>query len=436
MSSYKSFCPKKISNKNEIIPVLGIVMMLISLPIKNIFVSIATISFLVSSIFINRSRELNFQKAFFVPVVFFAIMTISLLWTKDFNASLAGLQKGLSFLVIPLVFFIVPKFSKESINKIFRGYGFAMVGYAIFYVAAACIYYNKTNDIDVFFNNSLVPLDPGAIYMSVFASFGLFYFVQLDIKKNYEKIALSIVALFIFLLSSKSIITIDFIIIICYYIYFSKIPYGTKVSTLLTVSLFLFFSIFYVRDVRNRFFNEYETAFVDNIFHFKSNNFVNKTHNVTIKEAWNKNKFSKNDFFPGTALRIYQSRVYIEISNETKSFLTGLGLDASQKFIKNKALRHNLNEEYGGYNFHNQYIQTLAEIGLFGFVILIVMLFLNLKNGIKKKDFLHIAFAISMIVLFLSESFFCRQRGIVFFTLFYCLFNRFTYSEQKSITLS
>jgi len=51
------------------------------------------------------------------------------------------------------------------------------------------------------------------------------------------------------------------------------------------------------------------------------------------------------------------------------------------------------------------------------------MLALNFKKGIKNKYFVHIAFSILMISVFLTESFLWRQRGVVFFTLFYCLFN-------------
>jgi len=56
-------------------------------------------------------------------------------------------------------------------------------------------------------------------------------------------------------------------------------------------------------------------------------------------------------------------------------------------------------------------------------MLLVLMLSFNLKNAIKNKDFIHIAFAVLMISLFLTESFLWRQRGIVFFTLFYCLLN-------------
>ena len=51
------------------------------------------------------------------------------------------------------------------------------------------------------------------------------------------------------------------------------------------------------------------------------------------------------------------------------------------------------------------------------------MLFVNLKNGINNKNFIHISFAVLMISLFLTESFLWRQRGVMFFTIMYCLFN-------------
>ena len=54
------------------------------------------------------------------------------------------------------------------------------------------------------------------------------------------------------------------------------------------------------------------------------------------------------------------------------------------------------------------------------------MVVLNLKNAFKSKDFIHIAFAILMISLFLTESFLWRQRGVIFFMVFYCLFNAST----------
>ncbi len=415
--------PKDSKDKQQAVLEYLIALILITLPLKSIFVSIATISLVITSVFLNKSQGFNFKRAFFIPILFFGIMAMSLLWTKNYNDSLSGIQKALSFIVIPMVFFAIPQLSKESLNNIFKIYGFGMVFYAVFYIAIASKCYLETNNTNVFFNINLVPIDPGAIYMSVFASLALFYFVQIEKKKSIEKVALSIIIVFIFLLSSKSIITIDFIIIVWFYAFYAKIPNGTKVLTILAVSLFLLFSIFFVKEVKDRFLVEYETAFVDNISHGKLNKQPEKNHNVSIKEAWTNTKFQQTDFFPGTALRVYQARIYKEMLQEEPLFLKGFGLEASQYRIRQKAKEHNLFYDYGEFNFHNQYIQSLAELGIVGLLILVIMLFVNLNNGLLKKDFLHIAFAITMIMLFLSESFFCRQRGIVFFILLYCLFN-------------
>ena len=415
--------PKDSKDKQQAVLEYLIALILITLPLKNIFVSIATISLVITSFFLNKSQGFNFKRAFFIPILFFGIMAMSLLWTKNYNDTLSGIQKALSFIVIPMVFFAIPQVSKESLNNIFRIYGFGMVFYAVFYIAIASKCYLETNNTNVFFNINLVPIDPGAIYMSVFASLALFYFVQIEKKKSIEKVALSIITVFIFLLSSKSIITIDFIIIVWFYAFYAKIPNGTKVLTILAVSLFLLFSIFFVKEVKDRFLVEYETAFVDNISHGKLNKKPEKTHNVSIKEAWTNTKFQQTDFFPGTALRVYQARIFKEMLQEEPLFLKGFGLEASQYRIRQKAKEHNLFYDYGEFNFHNQYIQSLAELGIVGLLLLVIMLFVNLNNGLLKKDFLHIAFAITMIMLFLSESFFCRQRGIVFFILLYCLFN-------------
>ena len=114
---------------------------------------------------------------------------------------------------------------------------------------------------------------------------------------------------------------------------------------------------------------------------------------------------------------------------EDSIVLTGYGLNATDFRIAEKGKEHNLysgdatHEGYQKKNFHNQYIQTFAELGIFGLLLLLIMVLLNIKNAIKTKNFVSISFAVLMISLFLTESFLSRQRGVVFFSTLYCLFN-------------
>ena len=160
--------------------------------------------------------------------------------------------------------------------------------------------------------------------------------------------------------------------------------------------------------------------------------------NVSVGEAWNTDKFTDNQYFPGIAFRVYQLRVFTELLQEEPIFFTGYGLNATDSKILAKAKEHTIfmgNETHEGYhdkNFHNQYVQFFAELGFFGFVLIVAMLGITLYNGLIRKDFVHICFAILMISLFLTESFLARQRGIIFFTAFYCLFNSGLFSNKSS----
>lgn len=405
-------------------------LILITLPLKNIYTSIATILF-VATAFLLSKKNSHFQKANYWPIAFFLLMSVSVFWSQDFNSSVLGIQKQLSMLFIPVAFFFIPKTSKETISNIIRIYSFGMVLFGLYYLISAGFKYTQTHNVNLLFHDELVPYDPGAIYMSVFASFAFFHFLQLKSKTNLDHACILILALLIFLLSSKSVITIDFIIIICYYSFFAPIPSGTKTLTIISVSLFLFLSLFYVKEVRERFLIEYETAFIDNTLNDQLTG-EKQIYNVSINEAWNKKDFHQNSFFPGTAMRIYQIRIFTEmVIQNPKILFSGFGLEASQQYIGKKAKEHNLNPTYAEFNFHNQYVQTIAEIGVFGFLILMGMLYVNLKNAFRSKDFLHITFSITMLMLFLSESFFCRQRGIVFFIVLYCLFNSDEVQKQQ-----
>ena len=104
-------------------------------------------------------------------------------------------------------------------------------------------------------------------------------------------------------------------------------------------------------------------------------------------------------------------------------FLKGFGFNASKKKLLLKEEKYNLYKGYGSFNFHNQYVQNFAELGVFGLLLIVLMLAVSLKKSLNNKDFMHFSFTVLMISLFLTESFLWRQRGVVFFTIFYCIFN-------------
>ncbi len=78
-------------------------------------------------------------------------------------------------------------------------------------------------------------------------------------------------------------------------------------------------------------------------------------------------------------------------------------------------------------------MQYFAEFGIIGFVLILLFVGINLKKAIQKQDFLHFAFAILMLSLFLTECLLYRQRGVVFIVLMYCVFNQKKVKNLKII---
>lgn len=411
----------ELSNSNRNIYLLALI--LITLPLNFAFGSISIITFILFIILNFEKRKFSINKSLFLPIALYLLMLSSLSWTLDLNATISGLKKTVVFLLIPLAFLFIPRLSKIQIFKILRIFSFSMVFYAVYFFLKAIFKFFITQNPDVFFFHELVSLDLNAIYMAAFASLALFYFVQIENKKSIEILSMLTLLLFIFLLSSRSIFFIDLLLITFYYIFYSKTHEGIKVVTVFAFFIFLVISLASSREIKDRLLSKSETALVDNILNKNISAKEELDNNITIEEAWNKQDFQQNNFFPGTALRVFQVRVFKEMLNEQNIFFTGFGLEASQPQIERKVEEHQLDLGYKIFNFHNQYIQTFAELGIFGFLIFVTMLLINLKNAIYNRSFLHLVFALTMIILLLTESMFCRQRGIIFFVVLYCIFN-------------
>ena len=433
---------KENRHNNSFIPLL---LVFITIPLSYAINNIALVLYTIIVLVTFSKQKIRFEKNLIFPILLYLLMVLSSTWSIDREKTLSALSKEISLLFIPVLFLFSTGFSKEEKEKIINYYSYSIVFFAIFYCSRAIIRYLVLHDSRVFFyhgeNNDdygLVPKLLNAIHVSVFVAVAFFHFItkkEKTIKDNFSAILLF---LFILLLSSKNIILIVVLLLLCYVFFFSKSAHKMRLRNIIVFGA-LIALVFSMGKIKNRFKEEFQSN--SNIS--LSSNVINGAplgvHYVSIKEAWTNPVFTPNDYFPGTAFRVYQFRIFTELITERHIFLTGLGLNASASKIKEKAIHYNLylgNDKSEGYqtkNFHNQYIQNFAELGIIGFLLLIMLLIINIKNAIKSKDFVHFAFSILMISLFLTESFLWRQRGVVFFTVMYCLFNSKNVKHNSSL---
>lgn len=403
-----------------------LVTLVISTGINNIFLGILV----AVSFYYSRNIRNKISLVLLLPIVLFLWMAASYFWSIDVQRTLQAIPKEIALFLIPFVFWLISSFTKEQKEKLLKYYSYSIALIVVFYLVRALFRFFLTKDTGVFFyhgpdNNTdtgLVPRLLNAIHFSVYVAIAFFYFFIKEHKTKSEQLIALLLSVFVILLSSKNIIVIFILLILIHIFFYSKIANRLRLRNL-TMLLLLLGLIISFSKIKERFLVEFTTNSDKGISHNIALNKEKGINNISIADAWTKEKFHPSDYFPGTAFRVYQFRMFTEFLKEDPIFLKGFGLNASLNKLLAKEKQYNLYPGYGTFNFHNQYIQVFAELGVIGFILLVFILFINLKNAIKNKDFLHIAFAILMLSLFLTESFLWRQRGVVFFTVFYCLFN-------------
>jgi O-antigen ligase len=407
---------------------LPFLLILITLPTIIAINNVSTAIFIFSVLFFNRTNKISFNVTLLFPIVLFIWMAISFFWSIDKAATIPGIFKEIFLLLIPAAFLIMRPFNKSQVYKLIKHYSYAMVFYASFFLLRALIRYMISGDQRAFFYHGeydddfgLVPKLLNAIHVSVYMAVAFFYFLNKEIKNKIDIICASILFGFIFLLSSKNIIIVFVFLIGLHFFYFSKSSNKMRLRNL-TILILILVAIFSFSKIKNRFLVEFQSNTKTSVSHSVYNEADEGVNYVSIYEAWNNEKFSHGDYFPGTAFRVYQFRMFLEIFSEEPLFWKGLGLNASQTKLIEKEKKYELYPGYGLFNFHNQYVQNFAELGCIGFTLLVIILFLNLKFALKHKNFIHISFAVLMISLFLTESFLWRQKGVLFFISIYCLF--------------
>jgi hypothetical protein len=416
---------------------IGFLLLLITIPLSLAINNVVLIGLVITCIATFQKQNFTFSVNGFLLILFFIVSASSFFWTIDSESTLKAIPKGLILLVLPLVFMSIKPITKNQKDKIITYYSYAIVLYVLFYIIKAVIRFVATKDINVFFYHELVTKDVNAIHVSVFVAIAFFYFLTKKQKTQFEYLITLFLFVFELMLSSKNIVIVIVLLSILYGLSGLKQASITRIKVALFVSVILV-SLFFLGRIKERFSEEFQSNTKKGVSQTLLEKQKLGINVVSINDAWTNKMFTPNDYFPGTAFRVYQIRMFKELFEEENVFWTGFGLNACRIKLEEKAHKYNIflgDEKEGGYqtkNFHNQYVQNFADLGFFGFIILVILVGINLKNGIQSKDFIHIAFAVLMISLFLTESFLWRQRGVVFFTGFYCLFNLY----QKKITES
>lgn len=346
-----------------------------------------------------------------LPILLFLWCCLSYFWSVDTEQTLKGIGRLQALALVPLVSCFLPKISLRTLDRIFRVVTIANLLTGVFFIIIAIVKYLNHNSFSVFTYHNLVEvLDLNAIYVSVLYALSYFYLLSKNEKSKLDYLGLIFLGALIMLLSSK-IIIIGFIFgNISYFFWFkghkTLNPKKAIVAAVVATGILYFTS----------------KEFVDRLLIETSTN---------LEEVIKKEKFNKVYPWTGTSIRLLQIRILKKQIKENQIFWKGFGLFASKDNLKQQHIEFNTYYGYHSYNYHNQYAQVLAELGIFGLGVLSFMLFYGLKKSAEERHFLMFIAFFLVLMVFITESFLWVQRGLFIFIIIYTVFNKLNFSEFR-----
>lgn len=407
---------------------IALILVFWALPFYYNFNSVAMMLFGATALWsYYKNRLVCADKILLIPIAFYLLMAFSALWTVDSELTVPAISKELALIVFPVCFMLLPRPEQADRSRIMTAYGRGFALYAAYCFGRALIRYAGSGITDVFFYHELVSLDVNAIHASVFMVVAFFALYTRTTKIWLDYVGSALLFVMIFMLSSKNVTLIFILLILLYHWFYAD--FSRKMKLFATAAgLVIISGLMLTGFIRERFQEEIDTLFTDNTINTEYSDATGTVYNVSLSQAWSDPSFRADQYFSGTAFRVYQARVFYELMQRDKAWLLGYGLNASYPKIGEVSMAYGLYQGDGktksGYyqlNFHNQYLQVFAELGIIGLILLLSMLIISLKKALRHKDFVHISFTVLMISVFLTESFLWRQRGATFFIAMYCL---------------
>lgn len=364
----------------------------------------------------SKLQNIVSKKLVLWPTFLFLIYAIiTFLFSEDLDRGLFVLQKKLPFIIIPIILGSTEKIVSEKTLRIcLLLFAATVTLYSLLAIFKGTVLYLSDGSFPVYHDLSGL-ISYHAIYFSFMVAlslvFVLHYFINLFKQASFSlKVFLLVWPLFLLvillLLASKIILISVFLLATVFFVWQLSKFKGRffALVVVLPASLLLATSVYFFTSAGQRFETE-----------IKAN-----------KEVAFQERFRYDTPFTGATIRMTIWRLGYQLLNENKAWIQGIGPGDSQNMLDAEYVKRGIytgNKNFGdrgylGYNMHNQYFQTMIDVGLIGLFVFFIWQFyffdFAIKNSSKPLLFVLILFA----MFSLSESTLESQRGIMPFILF------------------
>ena len=410
------------------------------LPLKDdylpIIISFWIFTWLLEGNLKSKFTSIPYKELFVGFIVFFLLTILSLFYSKDFDYGLFHIQEKLSIAFFPIILAGSNKIIKNNFKTVLLIFVLGNFIASAYYLLNAIIpniviengnWYIKFWIWDIHkpfsfwkvvnmrvstFSYSYLSVFKHPAYFAMYLTFSIsiliYLYKQKMAKKKWQKLAMITTMVFfafmIYLLqSSAGFITFGIVSILSVLYEFKA---KQKKRYIFIGSIFVVMGILalsFSKPVQKRL----------------------KDYTDVILNPKTSKLFDKDD-----RIGLWYSAV--EVIKENLWFGTAPA-DLSDELAK-KYKKHNLKDaQEEKLNAHNQYLETFAGLGIFGFLSLIFILVYGFYLAYKKRHYLLFFLLIILSINFLFESMMNRMAGILFMMFFYSLF---VFMDKERIEIS
>lgn len=360
-------------------------------------------------------------------IVFFVMHIVGLIYSEDQPDGRFEIEKKLSFLILPVIAASGKAFSARDLTILKKGFTWSCL--AVVVISLVLTIFNLINhsgglpqNFDAQASEQFHLLNPNVsaaweyfsyiqlgnwidihpAYFSMYLIFCIALLTQemLDngTTDRYGFIIIGIFTLFIGLLASRMAI-ISYVVLLSYAASFYVIKNKNYKVLILSAILVLSLSTW---------------VFINPVSRFR---LIQEPLHTSLTIDGSKTEWNSVNY------RLLEWEA--AITKIKKSWTTGVGTGDGQAELQRYYSAYSTGDVVSGYNAHNQYLQTLLELGIAGLCLLMICILGPFFSTVPLQP-VHIAFVILFGLMCLTESMLARQKGIVFFTMFQSLFFRYS----------
>ncbi len=383
-----------------------LILLVLTIPLKEdintkIFISLTAFSLF----FAIKERSFNIKKLKnYLPfLIFYLFVILSLTYSSNIKYGIDLSVKLLPLIALPFIFSVIEISRKEFfiLIKIIIGWVLILALFSHYTVIKKLIDNNDIlyNIVRMEYSYKALADEAIGIHRSYYAYYVIttvIFLTFLTFFKKYKKallfLAILYLSFFVFHLSVRTALLGLFVVInlfiLLYYIKQNKLKRG--ITYLILFYIIVAVTGYNVRVTRYRF---------QQIFGFTFHNGPRHDDGQDKLNQWKSSIDANNNFFFGN----------------------GIG-DAKESIIDSYVKHKMFKDANRKFNAHNQYIQTYVGLGILGLLLLFWIFYYYFIFFIKNKFYLGYMFMVVSGILFITESYLERQKGVVIFTLFICLF--------------